>query len=221
MTSKCERCALPLAGALTCKFCSASNSGIGRPPNSTSVAPPVPRPSAPLSPGSTFTRPESLKPNGVSWQSQGTAASSTQMRSLAYEVFLMIVTLGIGGLIWSWVAAFSCQTPAGKLRDEVIVNVRTGRPAPAWKLLVRQTLLFAAVTWVVLGTVIGFGLVLDVGGYWVATLVIPSLIATVLALDIALIFAPMRRRLIDWLLAIKIAEGNGYTYRNSAQGMGY
>lgn len=126
----------------------------------------------------------------------------------------MTVTLGIGGLIWSWVVAFSGQTPAGKLRDELMVNVRSGKRAPAWKLIIRQTLLFAALAWLILGAIIGYGVLVDVGGYWIATLVIPLVLAAVMVLDVALIFTPMRRRLIDWVLAIKIADGNGYSFRN-------
>ena len=206
MTSNCSKCSMPLSGASACKFCGTA---------AQSVSPPsVPSALGGLTNLANSGYPSPMVGSAASFGASGTANSASQLRSLAYEVVLMTVTLGIGGLIWSWVVAFSGQTPAGKLRDELMVNVRSGKRAPAWKLIIRQTLLFAALAWLILGAIIGYGVLVDVGGYWIATLVIPLVLAAVMVLDVALIFTPMRRRLIDWVLAIKIADGNGYSFRN-------
>jgi len=141
------------------------------------------------------------------------ATPGYQLRSLAYEIVLMVITLGIGGLIWSWVAAFSGQTPASKFRDEVLVNVRSSQLAAPWRIIVRQTLLFASIVYVVLGAIVGFGILIDVGGYWIATAVIPAVLLSLMLLDVLLIFSPLRRRLIDWVLFIKPVDGGGYAFR--------
>ncbi len=126
----------------------------------------------------------------------------------------MVVTLGLGGLVWSAILARDGQTPGTKVRDELLVNIRNGNKAPMWKLLIRQMLLFASLVYVVLGLVFGFGLVLDIGGYWFATLFLPMGLLSLMMLDFLLIFTPVKRRLIDWVLALKIVEGNGYSFRS-------
>lgn len=126
----------------------------------------------------------------------------------------MVFTLGVGGLIWSMFLARLGQTPAGKIRDEVFVSIRTGKQASAWKLVVRQLLMFLSILYLVLGLVMGFGIVLDVGGYWIATRVIPGILLGLMIIDVLFIFSPFKRRLIDWALGIRAVDGGGYSFRS-------
>lgn len=126
----------------------------------------------------------------------------------------MVLTLGLGGLIWSLFLVRSGQTPAGKVRDEVFVSIKSGRQAPAWKLILRQLLMFLSISYLVLGLVMGFGIVLDVGGYWIATRVIPGILLGLMVIDVLFIFSPFKRRLIDWALGIRFVDGEGHSFRS-------
>jgi hypothetical protein len=130
------------------------------------------------------------------------------------DLSLFLVTLGIGGLIWSIALAFSGQTPAGKIRDQVLVNVRDSSQAAAWKLILRQSLTFLGMGFLVLTLFNGFAVLIDVGGYYFATFGIPGIILGLFLIDSLLLLTTFRGRLIDWVLAIRWADGNGHSFRN-------
>jgi hypothetical protein len=130
------------------------------------------------------------------------------------DLVLLVVTLGIGGLIWSIVLAFSGQTPAGRIRDQVLVSVKNSMQAKPWKLILRQLLTLAGLSYLILTVISGFSILIDVGGYYFATYGIPGIILGLLLLDSLLLLTPMRRRLIDWALAIRWTDGNGHSFRN-------
>jgi len=190
MTSSCPKCSLPLNSATgVCNFCG-SNATQGLPSRQT---------------------PSTFSPSLASYK---TRAVKHDLVSHLLDIFLMMVTIGIGGLVWSAILAFSSQTPANKIRDEVVINVRNSKSAPAWKLIIRAFLMFFFLLYFVLGVLSGFASIIDIGGYYVATFWIPGTLALLALLDLLLPFTPVRRRLIDWLLAIKIVDGNGYSFRN-------
>ncbi|MFM1783807.1 MAG: hypothetical protein RLZZ579_84, partial [Actinomycetota bacterium] len=130
------------------------------------------------------------------------------------DLMLFILTLGIGAVVWSFVAAIAGQTPAGKLRDQVLVNVKNSIQAPAWKLIIRQLVTYLILGFIVVTLVNGFDILIDVGGYYFSTYVIPGIVFGFILLDTALLLTPMRRRLIDWILAIRWTDGNGHSFRN-------
>jgi hypothetical protein len=195
MTSSCTSCGMPLeSGSGSCRFCNTSS----------------------LQSASTMTPPRSstktpFRASGAAFRERG------KFEDLAIhllDLLLLLVTLGIGGLIWSIVLAFSGQTPAGKIRDQVLVNVRNSSQAAAWKLILRQTLTFIGIAYLVLTVLSGFAIVFDVGGYYFATYGIPGIILGLLIVDTLLHLTPMRRRLVDWALAIRWTDGNGHSFRN-------
>lgn len=195
MTSSCTRCGMPLdPGSGSCRFCN------------TSSVPATPVMSAPTSPTST-----PFRASGAAFRIRG---KFEDLVLHLLDLLLLLVTLGIGGLIWSIVLAFSGQTPAGKIRDQVLVNVRNSTQAAAWKLILRQSLTFIGVAYLILTVLSGFAVVFDVGGYYFATFGIPGIIFGLLLLDTLLLLTPMRRRLVDWALAIRWTDGNGHSFRN-------
>ena len=130
------------------------------------------------------------------------------------DLLLVLITLVVGGMIWSVFTALSGQTPAGKIRDQVLVSVRDAAQAPAWKIIIRQLTSAASIAYVALTVINGFGVVIDVGGYYFATYVIPGLLLSAILLDLLASVTPLRRRLLDWALAIRWADGEGHSFRN-------
>lgn len=195
MTSNCLKCGMPRSpNSNACLFCNAPLKSTAQTASSTS---------RPFQASAASYRPIGPKEAFISW---------------LLEVTLMIFTLGIGGLIWSFVLALSGQTPASRIRDDVYVSVRTGRQASAWKLLLRQVMLFLSLAYILSGLVIGFGVLLDIGGYWIATRVIPGILIAIMVMDVVMIFTPFRRRLIDWALGIRFVDGAGHSYKSYQPG---
>ena len=191
MTSKCPKCSMPMSpGSLNCPFCKSS------------------RPVAPVAPATPTQR---FRATTSSYQP---VTKKDVFLNWLVEFALMVFTLGVGGLIWSLFLVRFGQTPAGKIRDEVFVSIRNGKQASAWKLILRQLLMFLSIVYLVLGLVMGFGIVLDVGGYWIATRVIPGTLLGLMIIDVLFIFTPFKRRLIDWALGIRSVDGGGYSFRS-------
>jgi hypothetical protein len=140
---------------------------------------------------------------------------------LLLDLLLMTVTLIIGGLIWSVVIAFSGQSPAGQIRDKVIINLRTNQQAPALKIMIRQAFTALSIAYIAMLIFNGFTPFIDVGGYYFATYFIPSFFLGLIALDLLFTLTPFRRRLIDWALAIRWVNGDGYSWRNYKAPGGY
>lgn len=137
------------------------------------------------------------------------------------DLLLMTVTLIVGGLIWSVVIAFSGQSPAGQIRDKVIINLRTNQQAPAWKIIIGQAFSAFSIVYLAMLLFNGFTPFIDVGGYYFATYFIPSFFLGIIVLDLAFTLTPFRRRFIDWALAIRWVDGGGYSYRNYKAPGGY
>lgn len=195
MTSSCARCGMPLdLGTGGCRFCNSSS------------APAAPVMSAPTTPISA-----PFRASGAAFRTRG---KFEDLVLHLLDLLLLIATLGIGGLIWSIFLAFSGQTPAGKIRDQVLVNVKNSSQAAAWKLILRQILTFVGFAYLILTVLSGFAVVVDVGGYYFATYGIPGIILGLLLIDTLLLLTPMRRRLVDWALAIRWTDGNGHSFRN-------
>ena len=67
-------------------------------------------------------------------------------------------------------------------------------------------------SYVVAGFFWGYGVILDIGGFWINTFVIPIALGLVIALDILWIFLPSRRRLIDVILGSNVVDGGGISF---------
>lgn len=195
MTSSCTRCGMPLdPGSNSCRFCN------------TSSVPAARVMTLPTSPTRT-----PFRASGAAFRIRG---KFEDLVLHLLDLLLFLLTLGIGGLIWSIVLAFSGQTPAGKIRDQVLVNVKNSGQAAAWKLVLRQSLTFIGIAYLILTLLSGFAAVFDVGGYYFATYVIPGIILGLMLIDTLLLLTPFRRRLVDWALAIRWTDGNGHSFRN-------
>lgn len=192
MTSSCSRCGMPSdPGASSCRFCGTVST--------VSQTPVVSPPAQPF------------RASGAAFRARG---RFEDLLLHGFDLMLFILTLGIGAVVWSFVAAIAGQTPAGKLRDQVLVNVKNSIQAPAWKLIIRQLVTFLILGFIVVTLVNGFDILIDVGGYYFSTYVIPGIVFGFILLDTALLLTPMRRRFIDWILAIRWTDGNGHSFRN-------
>lgn len=130
------------------------------------------------------------------------------------DLALLTLTLIIGGILWSVVAALAGQTPAGKIRDQVLVSVRTNAQAPTWRIVLRQVISALSICYVALLAVNGTTVLIDVGGYYIATYVIPYSILGLIVIDGLFTITPIRRRLVDWLLALRWVDGQGHSFRD-------
>jgi hypothetical protein len=148
--------------------------------------------------------------------SYGGVSSWERILGVTIDVVLAAVTAGIGWLVWTAVLFSKRQTPAGRLRDKVIVDSKTARLASPGKYVARQVVVVLMFTYLVAGFFWGFGVVLDIGGFWVNTFVIPITLSLVIAVDILWVFLPPRRRLIDVILRTNVVEGQGISYLDSA-----
>lgn len=194
MTSSCARCGMALDSSTgACRFCNS-------PPSTISPTPP-----------SVYSAAAPFRASGAAFRIRGKFEDFVLH---LMDLSLFLVTLGIGGLIWSIALAFSGQTPAGKIRDQVLVNVRDSSQAAAWKLILRQSLTFLGMGFLVLTLFNGFAVLIDVGGYYFATFGIPGIILGLFLIDSLLLLTTFRGRLIDWVLAIRWADGNGHSFRN-------
>jgi uncharacterized RDD family membrane protein YckC len=61
---------------------------------------------------------------------------------------LLIVTLGIGWLVWSWITWSDGQTPAKRLLGHVVADVNTGQPFGWGRMAVRTLLIDGLLGWV-------------------------------------------------------------------------
>lgn len=191
MTSSCQRCGMPIDLTLgSCRFCKAVTG------QAKVIATPIGMP---------------FRASGAAFRPRG---KFEDLFLHLLDLLLFFITLGLGALIWSIVLAFSGQTPSGRVRDQVLVNVKNSNQAPSWKLITRQTLTFLGLTYLTLTALNGFQVLIDVGGYYFATFAIPGIIIGLLLIDTSLLMTPLRRRLIDWALAIRWTDGNGHSFRN-------
>lgn len=188
-SQNCSQCGIPLGpGDARCSRCGV---GLATPRTGSSPVPPA-----------TF--------------SYGGVSSWEKLLGIVVDGALGAVTAGIGWLIWTAVLFPKRQTPAGRLRDMVVVDSRTARLASALKYAARQIVLALMYVYMVSGFFWGFGLVLDIGGFWINTFVIPVALSGLVAIDILWVFLPSRRRLIDVILHTNVVEGQGISFLESA-----
>ena len=133
------------------------------------------------------------------------------------DVALAVLTGGLGWLVWTLFLAQRGQTPAKKLRDHVVVRSTTAQVVGVGRFLARELIISVQFLYLVVGALWGFGLILDVGGYWINSWIIPLFIITVILVDLAWIFTPSRRRLVDVILSTNVVHGEGYSYQNPQQ----
>lgn len=196
--SKCPKCGMPVEGGIqNCRLCGSKVSTSGD--------------------NSSATRAK-FKPNAGSFVPRG---RFDDLVMYLFDMLLMIVTFVIGGLIWSIFVASSGQTPAGTIRDKVLIDVKSNSQAATWKIIFRQTFSALSVAYLVSFVFNGFIPIIDIGGYYFATFVVPSLLLGLVFSDMILTLSPVGRRLIDWALAIRWVDGGGYSYRNYAKPGGY
>lgn len=148
--------------------------------------------------------------------SYGGVSSWERILGVTIDVVLAAVTAGIGWLIWTAALFAKRQTPAGRLRDKVVVDARTARLASPGKYVARHVVSVLMFAYVVAGIFWGFGVVLDIGGFWINTFVIPITLSLVIAADILWVFLPPRRRLIDVILGTNVVDGQGISYLDSS-----
>ena len=148
--------------------------------------------------------------------SYGGVSSWERILGIVIDVALASVTAGIGWLVWTAFLFPKRQTPAGRLRDTVVVDSKTARLASPVKYLARQGVCVLMFVYLVAGFFWGFGVVLDIGGFWINTFVIPISLSLLIALDISWVFLPSRRRLIDVILRTNVVEGQGISYLENA-----
>jgi uncharacterized RDD family membrane protein YckC len=135
---------------------------------------------------------------------------------IALDVVLAVLTAGIGWLIWTIILAKTGQTPAKRLRDKVVVYSRTGTTARPLRFFTRELITTGMFLYLVAGLIWGYGVIIDIGGFWVNTFIIPIVIFLVIVTDIAWLFLPARRRLIDVILRTNVVEGNGISFSSFA-----
>lgn len=140
--------------------------------------------------------------------------------AMAADLAIAVLTGGVGWIVWTALLAKKGQTPAKKLRDHVVIGSQTAQVAGVGRFSARESLVSLMFLYVVVGAVGGFGLILDVGGYWINTWVIPITALALISLDIAWIFTPSRRRLVDVILSTNVVYGEGYSYRSASGSAG-
>jgi hypothetical protein len=67
---------------------------------------------------------------------------------------------------------------------------------------------FAFGLYVACGAVWGYGLLIDVGGYWLHSQAIPSVILGLIFLDLMFLTLPGHRRGIDWIFKLRIGHSS-------------
>ncbi len=150
----------------------------------------------------------------------GGLSAGDRFVAIGVDVALAVLTGGIGWLVWTALLAKKGQTPAKKLRDHVVINSKTARVVGTGRFFARELIVASMFAYLVAGGIWGYGLIIDVGGYWINSWVIPIVIAVVIAVDIAWMFMPARRRLIDVILSTNIVHGEGYSYQSPPVSMG-
>jgi uncharacterized RDD family membrane protein YckC len=145
----------------------------------------------------------------------GGLSAGDRFVAMAADLALAVLTGGIGWLVWTAVLAKKGQTPAKKLRDHVVISSRTARVVGVGRFLAREIIVSAMFLYLVVGALWGFGLIIDVGGYWINSWVIPIVLCLAIVADIMWLFLPARRRLVDVILGTNVVHGEGYSYQSA------
>ena len=132
------------------------------------------------------------------------------------DIGLALLTGGVGWIIWTAFLSKYGQTPAKRLRDKVVIHSRTGRIANGWRFFGREMVIVAMFGYVLAGFIWGFGLILDIGGFWINTFVIPIFLGLVILIDALWLALPAKRRLVDVIFGTNVVEGEGISYQSFA-----
>ena len=147
----------------------------------------------------------------------GGVSSWERILGVLIDVALAAVTAGLGLILWTTFLFRNRQTPSGRLRDKVIVDSRTARLVSPGKYVAREAVTIGMFVYLVSGFFWGFGVVIDVGGFWINSFVIPIFFSFLIAVDVLWVFLPPKRRLIDVILRINVVEGQGISYLESVE----
>lgn len=145
----------------------------------------------------------------------GGLSAGDRFVAMAADVALAVLTGGLGWLVWTAFLAKKGQTPAKKLRDHVVINSKTARVVGTGRFIARELIVAAMFLYLVVGAIWGYGLIIDVGGYWINSWVIPIVLTLVIVTDVAWMFMPARRRLVDVILSTNVVHGEGYSYQTT------
>lgn len=153
---------------------------------------------------STASRVPSLPPLASNVPTQAQAVTQ-RLISLVVDFLIGIALLGVGWLVWAGLLVSRGQTPAGRIFSLSFVDNRTGRQPSTAKLIVRLCVVFAFGVYLVAGALWGYGLLIDVGGYWVHSRAIPSVMLVLVASDLFALTFSKRQRLLDRVLRIAVS----------------
>ena len=151
--------------------------------------------------GGTAPTPPSERPRAAKTSS---STALGPLVALPLDFLLGILTLGLGWLVWALVLYTRRQSPAGQILGVVVVDHRTGGAARGLTYGFRLFLVFAFSLYLVAGAVWGYGVLIDVGGYWLHSQAIPFAMLAILFVDLALLALPGHRRGVDRLLGLEL-----------------
>ena len=127
-----------------------------------------------------------------------------RLGAIALDLGIWLLTAGLGWLVWTLIVAKRRQSPAKILLHHKVVNPSTGYPSTITKYLVRTGVTFIELFYLVAGMIWGFGVLVDVGGYWVNTFILPIFFVAVIAADFLWLILPGQTRLLDRALGTQV-----------------
>ena len=107
-----------------------------------------------------FAPPASLTP-AVPAPPQRLASPAARLGSVLLDLVLVVVTLGVGWLVWSVVVWGRATTPGKSLLGQRVVHAATGRDASWGRMAVRQVLVGGVVSWALSTITLGLWFVAD------------------------------------------------------------
>lgn len=126
------------------------------------------------------------------------------MASLVTDLVIGVFTLGVGWIVWAALQVSRRQSPAGRFFGLSLVSSATGDLASVGRAVIRLVWVTAFSVYLIAGALWGYGLLIDVGGYWLNSRAIPALVLGILAIDVALLAAPGHHRGIDRMLRTRV-----------------
>lgn len=128
---------------------------------------------------------------------------------IGLDISLWVLTAGLGWLVWTLVLASRRQTPAKLLRRHSVIDPVTKRPLSSLKFFARTAISFVEISYIVAGIIFGYGVIIDVGGYWFNSFIFPGVILSLIATDFFLLLTPAKRRLLDLVLTSQVVHKSG------------
>ena len=122
------------------------------------------------------------------------------------DAVVWALTAGLGWLIWSLIVAKRRQTPAKIVRHHWVINPASGSGASLIRYITRTIISFLELSYVVAGIIWGYGVIIDIGGYWFNSFILPAIILSLIAADFLWILLPGQTRLLDRLLGTHVVH---------------